>query len=223
MKKLFAMMVSMALIVTVAASPVWAVGDKVRSDKAAGPAGETGDGDGQASRGTPVGESAQLLSVQEDMTGKKNPSGATASLSEKEKEALLFVREEEKLARDVYLALGEKWELAVFSNIAESEQQHMDKVLYLLGKYGLQDPAENKQIGEFTNQDLQTLYNELLAQGIQSVTEALRAGVIIEETDIADLEDHLELTDNNDIIQVFTNLLNGSENHLAAFNSHLGY
>jgi hypothetical protein len=70
MTKLFAVMVSMALIVTVAVSPVWAVGDKVRSDKAACPAGETGDGDGQASRGTPVEKSAQLLSVQEDMTGK---------------------------------------------------------------------------------------------------------------------------------------------------------
>ncbi|MGB5618900.1 MAG: DUF2202 domain-containing protein [Desulfobacterales bacterium] len=221
MKKLFAMMVSMALIVTVAASPVWAVGDKVRSDKAAGPAGETGDGNGQASRGTPVGESAQLLSVQEDMTGIKNQSGATASLSEKEKEALLFMREEEKLARDVYLALEEKWGLAVFSNIAESEQQHMDKILYLLGKYGLQDPALGP--GYFTDNYLQDLYEELMAKGVLSLIDALEVGVIIEVTDIEDIENYLELTDNNDIIQIFTNLLNGSENHLEAYNSHLGY
>ena len=71
MTKTFAMVVSLALIVTLAVSPVWAVGDKVRSDKSVGSVGETGDGDGQASRGTPVGESAQLLSVQEDMTGKR--------------------------------------------------------------------------------------------------------------------------------------------------------
>ena len=221
MKKLFAMMVSMVLIVTVAASPVWAVGDKVRSDKAAGPAGETGDGNGQASRGTPVEESAQLLSVQEDMTGKKNQSGATASLSEKEKEALLFMREEEKLARDVYLALKEKWGLAVFSNIAESEQQHMDKVLYLLGKYELQDPALGP--GYFTDEVLQDLYEELMAKGVLSLIDALEVGVTIEVTDIEDIENYLELTDNNDIIQIFTNLLNGSENHLEAYNSHLGY
>ena len=61
MKQTFAMMVSMALILTVAVSPVWAVGDKVRSDKTAGPAGETGDRDGQASRGIPVGESVSFL------------------------------------------------------------------------------------------------------------------------------------------------------------------
>ena len=188
-------MVSMALIVTVAASPVWAVGDKVRSDKAAGPAGETGDGDGQASRGTPVGESAQLLSVQEDMTGKKNQSGATASLSEKEKEALLFMREEEKLARDVYSELATVWDLGVFWNIAESEQQHMDAVLDLLEKYGIEDPALGP--GEFYNKDLQGLYNDLMAKGGLSLIEALEVGVIIEVTDIEDIENYLKLTDNN--------------------------
>ena len=143
MKKLFAMMVSVALILTVAVSPVWAVGDKVRSDKAAGPAGETGDGDRQASRGVPVGESAQLLSVQEDMTVKKNKPGTTVGLTQTEIDALWFMREEEKLARDVYLVLAEKWDLGLFWNIAESEQQHMDAVLNLLTKYGLEDPAGN--------------------------------------------------------------------------------
>ena len=188
-------MVSMALIVTVAASPVWAVGDKVRSDKTAGPAGETGDRDGQASRGTPVGESAQLLSVQEDMTGKKNQSGATASLIEKEKEALLFMREEEKLARDVYSELATAWDLGVFWNIAESEQQHMDAVLDLLEKYGIEDPALGP--GEFYNEDLQGLYEELMAKGGLSLIDALEVGVIIEVTDIEDIEYYLKLTDNN--------------------------
>jgi len=221
MKKMFAMMVSMALIVTVAASPVWAVGDKVRSDKAAGPAGETGDGDGQASRGTPVGESAQLLSVQEEVTGKKNQPGTTVNLTQTEIDALRFMREEEKLARDVYSELATVWDLGVFWNIAESEQQHMDAVLDLLEKYGIEDPALGP--GEFYNEDLQGLYNDLMAKGGLSLIDALEVGVIIEVTDIEDIEYYLKLTDNKDIIQVFTNLLNGSENHLAAFNSHLGY
>jgi hypothetical protein len=221
MKKMFAMMVSMALIVTVAASPVWAVGDKVRSDKAAGPAGETGDGDGQASRGTPVGESAQLLSVQDEVTGKKNQPGTTVNLTQTEIDALRFMREEEKLARDVYSELATVWDLGVFWNIAESEQQHMDAVLDLLEKYGIEDPALGP--GEFYNEDLQGLYNDLMAKGGLSLIDALEVGVIIEVTDIEDIEYYLKLTDNKDIIQVFTNLLNGSENHLAAFNSHLGY
>ena len=111
MSKIFTIVVSLALIVTVAVSPVWAVGDKVRSDKAAGPAGDDGGGDPQVSRGTPVGESAQNLSVQEDVTGKKGQSGTSQILTPEEAEALLFMREEEKLARDVYLELDEKWRI----------------------------------------------------------------------------------------------------------------
>ena len=220
-------MVSMALIVTVAVSPVWAVGDKVRSDKAAGPAGETGDGDGQASRGTPVEESAQLLSVQEDMTGKKNQPGTTVSLTQTEIDALWFMREEEKLARDVYSELATIWDLGVFWNIAESEQQHMDAILNLLTKYGLEDPAGDP--GVFDNSVLQELYDKLIEKGGLSLIDALEVGVIIELTDIRDLEDYLgllpeqpdKLTDKKDINQVFTNLLNGSYNHLDAFESHL--
>ena len=138
MTKMFAMVVSLALIVTLAVSPVWAVGDKVRSDNAAGPAGDDGGGDPQASRGTPVGESIQILTFQEDVTGKKGQSGTTQILNPEEEDALLFMRAEEKLARDVYLVLAEKWsELAIFTNIAASEQKHMDAVLQLLEKYGL--------------------------------------------------------------------------------------
>ncbi len=227
MTKLFAVMISMALIVTVAVSPVWAVGDKVRSDKAAGPAGETGDGDSQASRGTPVEESDQLLIVQEDMTGKKNQPGTTVILTQTEIDALRFMREEEKLARDVYLVLAEKWDLGLFWNIAASEQQHMDAILNLLGKYGIDDPAGDP--GFFSDPELQQLYYELMSKCYGPLVDALYVGVEIEETDIRDLEDYLgllpeqpdKLTDKKDINQVFTNLLNGSYNHLDAFESHL--
>lgn len=221
MTKTFAMVVSLALIVTLSVSPVWAVGDKVRSDNAAGPAGDDGGGDPQASRGTPVDESVQNLSVQEGVTGKKGQSGTSAILTEDEEEALLFMREEEKLARDVYLELNNKWGLFVFENIADSEQMHMDGVLYLLGKYGLPDPAEGKNIGEFDNEELRTLYDLLIDQGMTSVEEAINVGIIIEQTDIEDIKAYLEHIDKKDIIQVFSNLLKGSESHLEAFESHL--
>ncbi len=153
------------------------------------------------------------------MAGKKNQSGTTVILTEEEKTALLFMREEEKLARDVYLYLYNFWGQWIFQNIAASEQKHMDSVLYLLGKYGLKDPALEQ--GEFENEGLQSLYDDLITKGESSLIDAFKVGVMIEETDIADLENYLELTDKKDIIQVLTNLLSGSENHLAAFNSHL--
>jgi len=131
-------------------------------------------------------------------------------------DALLFMREEEKLARDVYLTLYEKWNLAIFNNIAKSEQQHMDAVKILLDRYNLEDPMLG-EIGEFENQKLQELYDELVTTGSESVQDALLIGGAIEEIDILDLKDGLTESTNPDVIRVFESLLRGSYNHLKAF------
>lgn len=141
---------------------------------------------------------------------------APSELSQAEADALLFMREEEKLARDVYAVLYQAWGLPVFENIQASEQMHMDSLKTLLDVYGLADPA-SAQAGVFTNPDLQALYDQLTAQGSLSIAEALKAGGAIEEIDILDLRQRLAETDNADIIQVYNNLLAGSENHLRAF------
>lgn len=145
---------------------------------------------------------------------------AAAPLSATEKESLLYMREEEKLARDVYDAFYDRYGLRVFSNIAASEQAHMDAVLTLLNRYGLADPAAAAP-GVFNNDDLQTLYDDLIDQGNQSLTAALQAAVLIEETDIADLQDGLALTSHADLRAVYTNLLRASQNHLRAFSRQL--
>jgi len=141
-------------------------------------------------------------------------------LDEADKEALIFMREEEKLARDVYLAMYELWGIPIFQNISSSEQSHTDAVKTLLDGYNVPDPASD-QLGVFTNPDLQNLYNDLVAQGSQSLSEALRVGAAIEEIDILDLQERLAQTDNADIQHVFNNLLQGSFNHLRAFTSTL--
>jgi hypothetical protein len=151
--------------------------------------------------------------------GNMNQTGGEATLTSGEEAGLLFMREEEKLARDVYLALFDEWGLRVFDNIADSEQQHMEAVLGLILKYGLDDPALGP--GEFLNPDLQGLYYQLLAKGRLSIVDAIEVGVIIEETDIEDIDALLQETTKNDIKRVYSNLLDGSYNHLAAFNSHL--
>lgn len=135
--------------------------------------------------------------------------------------ALLFMREEEKMAHDVYMALYTAWGLPVFQNIAASEQVHMDSVLYLLTAYGLNDPAAGNAVGVFTDANLQALYNDLMAQGTQTLADALRVGAAIEEIDILDLDARLAQTENASIIQVFQSLRSGSENHLASFVTNL--
>jgi len=220
MSKIFEVMVSLALIVSVAVCPVWAAGDKVRSDDAAGPAGLDGGGAVHSSRGTAVGESVQILSVQEDMTGNNGQPVTPAILSEDEIGDLVHLREEEKLARDVYLYLYDVWGQWIFENIAASEQQHMDAVKNLLDRYGIDDPVGDNAEGVFSNGDLQELYNSLIDSGASEASiklDALWVGATIEDMDIFDIKHMLENTDKSDLITVYENLMKGSRNHLRSF------
>ena len=148
--------------------------------------------------------------------------GGGGQLTQAEIEGLKYMREEEKLARDSYWTLYDKWHLPIFANIADSEVVHMSRIKDLLDRYGLADPAAGKPVGVFTNPTLQQLYDDLMVRGSQSSTEALRVGVTIEEVDIADLQRYLGLTNKTDITNVYSALQNGSYHHLSAFNNQLG-
>ena len=157
-----------------------------------------------------------LGSCSEDKTTIINSS----SLSIEEENDLMFSREEEKLARDVYLFSYEKYGNVIFNNIAKSEQQHMDQVLMLLNNYQIKDPASS-QIGVFTDQDLQKLYNELTAKSNISIIDALEVGAIIEDLDINDLKILASRTDKLDLLSVYDNLQCGSRNHLRSYINQL--
>ena len=154
-----------------------------------------------------------------DGTGTSVTAIPPSDLSAEETASLLFMREEEKLARDVYNTLFTTWGVQTFQNIASSEQMHMDEIKTLLDRYALTDPALAP--GQFTDPALQALYNQLIAQGSLSIGDALKVGGAVEEIDILDLQTRLTQTDNADIQLVYTNLMNGSYNHLQAFTSAL--
>ena len=141
-------------------------------------------------------------------------------LSADEAARILFMREEEKLAMDIYQALSQKWRLRIFSNIAAGERRHFDAVERMIVRYELSDTALPAP-GSFANAELQKLYNDLLAKGERSLVDALQVGVIIEERDIADLKDAISATNKRDLLAVYGNLQNGSLKHLSAFNSRL--
>jgi hypothetical protein len=142
-------------------------------------------------------------------------------LSEAEKQGLIFMREEEKLAHDVYVAMSEVWEIPIFNNISRSESVHMEAVLGLLDKYKIADPVQDMKPGEFANPDFTKLYLTLVNQGNNSLIEALKAGALIEETDIADLQERIKLSDNEDLKMVYTNLLQASHRHIRAYSRNL--
>ena len=145
----------------------------------------------------------------------------TEPLGEAEQAGIVFMREEEKLARDVYLDLFDRWGINIFSNIAASEQEHMDAAGRIIAKYGLTDPVVDDARGSFTNPDLLALYQQLIAQGAQSLVAAMEVGATIEDLDLSDLAAQLALADNVDLRIVYQNLAKGSRNHLRSFTGYL--
>ncbi len=142
-------------------------------------------------------------------------------LSEYEISSLLKMREEEKLARDVYLELYDIYGMQIFSNIARSEQKHTDAIKSILDKYGLEDSVKSDVRGEFTNLELKNLYETLVAKGSINLSEALIVGATVEDLDIYDLQKDLEKVDNLDIISTYNNLEKGSRNHMRSFTKTL--
>ncbi len=142
-------------------------------------------------------------------------------LNTSEENGLVFMREEEKLARDVYIVLFEKWDTKIFNNISKAEQKHMDALKLLLDRYSLEDPITNDEVGVFVNEELQHLYNSLIETGNKSLIDALHVGAAIEEIDILDLIKFTNLIDNEDIKFVYDNLNRGSRNHLRSFVKNL--
>lgn len=135
-------------------------------------------------------------------------------------EQLLYLIEEEKLAHDVYTVMYQKYGATVFGNILQSESTHQGRVLTLLEARSIADPRSS-EVGVFKNQELQALYNQLIEQGSRNATEAYKAGVAIEEKDIADISTQLSTAKDDDVIAALESLRSGSENHLRAFNRQL--
>ncbi|MFM1913988.1 MAG: hypothetical protein RIR51_1841 [Bacteroidota bacterium] len=142
-------------------------------------------------------------------------------ISDSEMNDLKYLREEEKLARDVYLYAFDKYQENIFDNISKSEQTHMDKVLVLLNKFNIEDSASPIK-GEFNNQELSNLYSDLINIVDLSLNDALTVGANIEDLDILDIEKMLLNTDNLEIRTMYENLQCGSKNHIRSFNNKLG-
>jgi len=152
-------------------------------------------------------------------TASKRPSTATvvlAPLTDPEIATLKWMREEEKLARDIYVAMSTQYSQNIFKNIAASEQKHFDAIGEKLVLYGIEDPALDAP-GFFSVQELQDMYDALLAKGWISYADALEVGVAIEKEDIADLAAAIAGTTSRPLATTYQQLLNSSENHLRSF------
>lgn len=153
--------------------------------------------------------------------------GSAVELTAEQAEHLSFVRDEERMALELYTGFAAMYRndperTAIFDQIASAEQNHFDAVGRMLDKYDVEDPAEGMSVGEYDNTPaIQELYDLLWAKGQLSWTDALESGVIVEETDIEDIGGILAQENPPDVERVYSHLLSGSWRHLAAFEKQL--
>ena len=154
-----------------------------------------------------------------DSKNDTNQSINTIDLSDTDIEALLFMLEEEKLARDTYEFLDSEWGLIQFANIKISEQSHMDAIITLLERS--KTPYTILPYGEFEDDHLQDYYNQFVENGQLSQANALQIGATIEDLDIVDLQEFINDAESPSVIKVFESLKCGSGNHLRSFVSSI--
>lgn len=146
----------------------------------------------------------------------------TSLITDEQKDKLFFIYQEEKVARDVYITLGEIYpDENTFAYIQLSEQRHMDAARELCVKYGVDvSEVDESVVGEFVLPLLQELYDTCVSEGESTLLGALQVGEMIEVTDIKDLEEAAEGMP-EDVVSVFESLKEGSLNHLEAFQTSI--
>jgi len=144
------------------------------------------------------------------------------ALTQKEKGALIYMYQEEKLAKDVYYVLSQMYpNLRTFPHIYRAEVMHQKSVANVLSYYGIPLPMLGDEVGKFNNPNLQKLYNELISKGKNSIKDALEVGIMVEVTDVEDLDKYLNEVSSSDVVALFKFLRAGSYNHYNAFNNEL--
>ena len=157
-------------------------------------------------------------------------------LSDEQKYSLAYMWNEEKLAKDIYLALNKLTPHNTLYNIAtRSEVRHEASVENLVKQYDInitnlkdytvsysEEELRALKPGEYAVPEVQELYNALYEKGSKSLKDALEVGCMVEVTDVNDLDEYIEIAkDNSNLISTFDFLRRGSYNHYWAFDRAL--
>jgi hypothetical protein len=186
-------------------------------------AGNGNQGAGNGNQGAGNGNQGAGKGPNED--GERGPGSCNdcdaemGVLTDEQAAGLIFMANEEKLAHDVYAAFAEMYGVRIFENIANSEARHQEAVSVVLERYGLEDTAIELPAGEFSDPIIASLYETLIEQGSAGLDEAIAVGLLIEQTDIADLESRMTVLEETapDVHEMYSHLLAASGNHLRAF------
>ncbi len=190
-----------------------------------------------------------LRSTMQELLGTATQTGAQgngldlslypeSNLTEEQKYTIAYMWNEEKLAKDIYLAMNDVNPIQQLEKIAtQAETKHQALVEELVQRYDLNitnlvdysggySEAELRAFapGEFGIQEIKDLYDVLYERGSQSQQDALEVGCMVEVTDINDLNEDIAIaedTNASDLVAVFNVLRDGSYNHYWAFDKGL--
>ena len=146
-----------------------------------------------------------------------NLTAPNGTLTVDQKTLLAKQAEEEKLAHDLYAAFAARYDVRIFDQIANAEVNHLSAIRMLLDRYGVTDPTEGKNAGQFASADVKTAYDRQLVQGTVSQRAALQVGVMVEKAQIAALRKAAQGVKAADVKHVYDRLIATSQLHLAAF------
>ena len=138
-------------------------------------------------------------------------------ITERDKNTLVYFREEEKLAADAYYYFYEQWANKIFQSVTASEDKHEGRIKDLLDYYGIDDPVKGYERGKFSNDSLKAFYIHLIFFGGQSLLHSYIAGVEIEERAFYDLDNAVKETENEGIIDIYKTHKIASEGYMRLF------
>ena len=158
----------------------------------------------------------------------------TTDLVQEMKDSLTYMKDEERLASDLYLNLYNYYknysdlEIKQLNNIAtNTENDQISIIKSLVKRYDLNssEPQDvNISRGVYENQVIQDLYDKFYAIGQNSQEEALKVGCMVEVTDINDLDKYISLAKESnatDIETAFKALRDGSYHNYWTFDQTL--
>jgi hypothetical protein len=141
-------------------------------------------------------------------------------LTDAQKYTLAYMWNEEKLAKEIYLALYGVWEgqtVTLYNIATQSETRHIAAVEGLVEAYDINitnlddynesySEAELRALapGEYAIPELQELYDTLYIEGSSSEQQALEVGCKVEVRDIADLNESIAIASGiDDLVSTF--------------------
>ena len=139
-----------------------------------------------------------------------------SDLTDAQKEKIISIAQELKLAQNLYSKIYKQWELKIFRNISKAKSHQIKVIKFLADRYNLELPPTFKD-ETFEDSSLQEKLDDLLNQALSSEQNALEVAISTEENSIEDLNQTLHSDLPKDLELTYAHLLKADQRHLYIF------